>query len=651
MFERSIKQFAPRPRQRSLPWMCGNIKTPDKGRPFDHGEYPHLGAPGGPCDAVDDPRVRKIWLQWGSRLGKTFFGQSMHLYFADTDPGLGMFAGVDEKLALEVVARTYGMLQRCPPLADQLLPKHLRNDDRIDLRHCKIYVAWSRSVSTLADKDVKYGHGGEISKWVHSKTSTEADPLKLFTDRSKNCPAHKFVLESTPTIKGKCRVEKGLLGSSHCRFYVPCPHCRHYQTLALGNEGVPGGLRWQKNDAGKSNKDLARATAWYECSACSGRIEDHHRRGMMRRGVWCPEGCKVIDEQAWLVTEGQGVLSEDYKWEGWAKASWVEGTPANGGVDAGYQLSSFVALALSWGECAAEFVGSKDKPQDFRNFVNQWLAETWSVVQHKQTWEKLGAKLIVAGLRRGVVPEWGSLVTCAVDRQEEFFVYDVEAWGPGRRSHTVQYGDAGTLDEIRGTILQHPFEHADGGPPLRPAFTLVDSGYRPDGVYEFSRDCTRKHGLQVWPCKGANTSLNADYRESVLGKETSMPGMILFWIDTIRTQLWIENQLHQLGPDDEGRASLYEGTLEEHQDFLEQLLNDAAETELDSHNNARDSWNRVNVNIPNDLRDTKRYNYAGMIKHTRGAPIRPRVKTLPPPRAAMPLATRPDGRPFIPGGR
>ena len=76
MFDRAIAQFRPRPRSRQLDWCKANVQT-DLGRPYDHSAYPHIGAPGGPADAFDCPQYLTIWLQWASRLGKTFYGNSV----------------------------------------------------------------------------------------------------------------------------------------------------------------------------------------------------------------------------------------------------------------------------------------------------------------------------------------------------------------------------------------------------------------------------------------------------------------------------------------------------------------------------------------------------------------------------------------------
>lgn len=653
----AFRNFAPRPRIRALAWFRENISTWE-GRPYDHNAFPHIGAPGGPCDALDDPQVLSIWMQWGSRLGKTFFGQAATLRAADLSPCPMMFASESEKLAVEVVGRTYKMLEKCGPLKKQLRRPDRRRQSQIDLDNCRVFVAWARSVSTLADKPVRVGHANEIDKWEHQSTSKEADPLELFKDRGKEYPSRKFIFESTPAIKGRSRIERGRLASTNCSYYVPCPHCKEYQRLYKDREKCKhgkGGIVWEHLPGGKSDKELARKTAHYVCDYCEGKIKDEHRAWMMRRGVWAPEGCGVDSAKALAVTEslmaeltgargGDGAESVPaYEWKGWQSAAWITGTPTYSGRDAGYQLSSLYALSLGWGDIAEKFVGVKDKPQDLRNFVNQWLAETWEIVAKKTTWQQLGERITDNDCRRDVVPAWASLLTVGIDRQSaggDRFPFVVKGWGAGRRNHTLQYGEMEAFDQLR-ELLGRPFGS------LRCLFALIDSGHKPDGVYKFVRDCAG-HGLRALPCKGSNRSLDADYWINTLGKDSSDPGMQLVHVDTLRTQAWMDRMLHTVNKGEDGAFSIHAGSLYDHQDYLEQLLNDAAVTTLDSKNYDRENWERIDEQVPNDFRDCERYAYAAMLIATRGAEIRPPEVAAPKRSAVISSGeARPDGRPWI----
>lgn len=649
-----LEAFRPREQIGFLEWARQYVKSNEQ-RPFDERAFPHVGAPGGPADALDDPAIREVWMQWASRLGKTFTAQVYQQYVADVMPCPQMFASSSQKVALEVIARSYAMIEQNGRLVGLLPPPHRRKQDRIDLRDCEINVAWARSKDTLADKNVKVGHANELDKWEHQSTSTEADPLKLFMDRGKIFAAtRKFILESTPAVKNRSRIEDGLLRSTNCRMHVPCPECGHYQQLRMGKvcydlRKMPcatarGGLTWKPNRSSRHDIFSARETAKYECEQCGALLEDHHRAWMMRHGVWIPHGCEVNHAAALAAVDDRAA------WRGWRNAAWIVGTPTRDGQAAGYQLSSLYALSLGWGDVAAEFVDSYEKPQMLRNFINQWLGETWELISRGQTWEQLGERMMV-DIPHGIVPAGHSLITVGIDRQQDHYVYQVRSWGDGRRSHIVDYGERDTEEEIWRDVLKYKYPCQDGG-TLSPVFGLIDSGYRAPVIYEFCKAC-QKRGFRLMPCKGSATSLTTVYNVRELGKDTSAPGLHLVHVDTISTQEWADRQFHDLRAGEPGSVTLYRASLDEHQSLLEQLLNEAVVTDLDNNNYEREKWQRPDTNIPNDFRDTHRYANVAMLLATKGRPIKTRQpeaeqpKSEPKPEAksrpASPIPQRPHG--------
>lgn len=616
MLERAIAQFRPRQRCRTLDWARVNVQSNDD-RPYDHWAYPHTGAPGGPFDAFDCPQYLTISCQFGSQIAKTFGGLCCLMKVADTDPSPMMFVSSDQKLAVEeVTTKLYPMLARCVTLRDQLRPESRRKQDLVELGNCRIFVGWARSVSTLASKAIRVGHANEIDKWEHQKTSKEADPLKLFTDRFKSFPSHKIIFESTPALKATSRIERLRLASTNCAYYVPCPKCWRYQLLRMGDGKEPGGIVWAKNAAGKSEKELTRRTARYVCLHCQSELGDEYRGPMMRNGVWIAEGCGCDDDKALAAAERTRKENQP-PWRGWKESDWITGEPMRDGRDAGYQLSSLYSLQIGWGRYAAEFIDSKGHPENLRNFVNQWEGLTWEYAKRKATWEAICLRLLDKTIQRGIVPQWASIVTIGVDRQltDNKHPWVADAWGPGPRSATIDYGECSSLEEIEQTVAMRAWRHADGGPVVVASMVFIDSGNRPLGVHEL---CERLqvNGVPALPCKGSAKALASDYDLSVLGPNTSRPGATLCMVDTIRSQLWIDRALHDADKESAAGFALFSDQLFNHQDFIQQLLNDGPVEDTDAHNNARESWDRIDKNTPNDYRDCKRYSYCAMLLAT-----------------------------------
>lgn len=650
--------FSPRPRMRFARWCVDHVGN-DEGRPYDHSGYPHLAAPGGPCDAIDDQRVRTIAVQFATRLGKSFIGQSMLLYFSQVAPAPMMFASQSRESAEGVMSRIYKQIYGAPELWSSLQYSSEADHKQslILFRDCWIRGAWAKSPGSLSDWNITYGVANEIDKpgWRSLSTTDEGSPIKLFEERFKdNMGVRKVYFECTPTTKGKSEIERRRLSGSNCLFMVPCPRCGTYQTLRMGARDQqghldleqPGRLAWSRREDGKKDIELARRTAHYVCiSGECPPITNDHRARMMRDGVWCPEGCSVKDAEArraarhWYETltlpYGDGG-TEEVLWHGWDHADWIAGTPTRDGADASFgPLSSLYALSLSWGDFAAEFVSSKDVVADFRNFVNGWNAETWELKRRDQDWETLADRLIDNDIPAGSVPEWASVLTAAVDRQKDHYVFGVMAWGAGRRNHLVSYGFADSLEEIRRLVIGRAFDR--NGAEMYPSLTLIDNGYRPDSdVEQFARSCleTKYH---VLCCKGSSVSLEFDYRVS---RKTW-----LILVDTGRTQVWIDKVLHTLHRGDPGCGSVHAGSKQDHRDLLEQLLNDSLVVDVDRYNNDRETWTRIDENVPNDYRDVWRYAYAAMLIATRGAEIRPPNQVAPAKGAVLSAgAKRPDGR-------
>jgi phage terminase large subunit GpA-like protein len=233
-------------------------------------------------------------------------------------------------------------------------------------------------------------------------------------------------------------------------------------------------------------------------------------------------------------------------------------------------------------------------------------------------------------------------VTIAADFQakDNRYPYAVDAWGPDRRSATIAYGECTSLDQLAAEVLARAWPHADGGPPLRCQAALLDAGNRPQGIYEFC-DRMRAAGVWAWACKGSSRALTTDYERSTLGKHTTRPGTVLIHVDTIRSQDWIERAINYYQADVGGGFALHGGTLDEHRDFLEQLLNEQPVEHLDRNNMGRESWQRIEKTTPNDYRDVKRYNFVAMLLATRGGRIFPRDYTPPAPQTDEPGRIRP----------
>lgn len=621
-------------------WVRENFRA-ENGKPFNEREVPWVTAPGGPCDAVDDLQFTRIWLQWAARMFKTTFGQGVQMKYAAVDPCPMMFATADETMCKQVLGRFWKMIAACKPLRSQCPAEHARSKHEVRLRRCMIHGAWAGGKSRLADKAIRVGHGNEISKWEHQQTSTEGDPLPRFLKRGDEFPDAKFILESTPSERGRCRVEHGLLQSTNCRYYVPCPHCGKFQKLTMGDGKESPGIFWQKNAAGKSEPEIAARTAYYVCAYCKGDIRSIHRPEMVNLGVWVPEGCGVDHDRAIRARE----LPPDDK-------SWLTGEPVRNGQDYGAQISSIYALFNDWGKVARKFLTAKLKVGELRQFINEDLAETFEVIQRKQTWEQLAGRWRT-DRQRGIVPSQAAFLSLSGDVQQNHLVAAVIAWGPERTGWIVDYGTCDTWQQLEDEYLNHAYEYEDGE-AVKVRVGCIDSGYDPDTVYQFCRRHSTL-GRPLYPTKGGNLT-GVPYRKSPIteSKNKRRIGEMLTLVNTGYYQAILQRCIDTLVPGNPGSLAMCAGAAWEHQDFYEQLLNEASVDEIDSNNYDKSVWQKVNAHEPNDYRDTVRGGLLAYDIWTKGRPVRARVPGQGIAATKLPDRPRlkmPDGRPFFIGER
>lgn len=575
-------------------WMAQNVRMPG-GTPWDPETHPHIAAPGGPCDAFDDPYVRDIVLQFGTRLGKTAFGLSLELYIADMMPAPMILGSSTDFVVKRIVDRLYDMYGRCRPLKGQMRPPHRRRRDQVVFRDCRTHIAWSGSVSTTADISAWFVHVNEVDK--HStEASTEGDPVALLMKRNTEFPTRKTLIEGTPTVKGQSRIERFMASSTYRRYWVPCPLCGEYQILRLGVKDQPGGMTWDKGPDGHSTPLLGYKTARYICEHCEGELFDQHRAPMMRRGVWAPKDCHV-NRHGEVVGEWERNPRE------------------------GFQLSSIYSLGFGWGDIARMHLSAKSAAER-QDFVNSTLAMVWSRVNFETTWQKLGRRLGVEENRQGVAPAGTCFMVRGVDVQEDHFVIWVMACGEQGRCWLVDWGVAHTEQDLE-EWLDRQYPRADGGAPITPRLTGVDSGDRTDEVY---RLCRRLHaperGRSVLPIKGikAGDMGGQPYAQAKLDDErkgVAKAGLKSIQLVKHNRAYWeaaVKDMLEVLQPGDPYSLSLPAEAIDD-QDLLEQLLNAA---EVDG------KWEKAEVDKPDDFRAALRYarTMAEMVVRRRWANVR-----------------------------
>jgi len=328
-----------------------------------------------------------------------------------------------------------------------------------------LVVVGSNAAAGLRRRSIRVLVGDEVDGFAMSAKggrAHEGDPWTLAVKRTQNYWDRKLIAGSTPTDKGSSKIEALFLFSDQRHYYVPCPHCGHFQRLVWRN------VRWDNADA---------STAHYLCGDISADGE--------------------------LITGCGQAIGEDHKPWMVARGEWRADRP--GRALRGYHIWAAYSLLSSWARMAEEFISAQGKPELLKVFVNTVLAETWEdageTVEH-------GSLLARRETYAAEVPAWCGALTMGSDVQGDRLECSVWGWGAdgehGLIRHEVLWGDPGQPEVWRqhDAILTRPWQHA-GGALVKIRGTCIDSGgHHTEEVYRY---VGARPGLNVFATKGEST--------------------------------------------------------------------------------------------------------------------------------------------------
>lgn len=408
----------------------------------------------------------------------------------------------------------------------------LENDSKIDELRFKndadISFASAGSPSDLASKPKKNAFFDEVDKYPLF-SGREADPISLAQQRQMTFTYDKFRFKtSTPTVKLGTIWKSWEAADRRFEFYVPCPHCGHYQTLKFKS-----GIKWDKN---AKTADERKESAYYECEHCRGRITDQHKQAMIRAGVW-----KDIE------------TGEDYLNIKKRKRK------------VAFRINAIYSPWVKFGDVAYEFTVSKNYPEKLMNFVNSWLAEPW-----EQTEVKMNSSIVLdrqSKYEENIIPEAAQILTMGIDVQQDSYYYAVRAWGAYMTSWGVTHGQADSWTELEETILNRAFER-ENGDFMQINLATIDSGdgNKTDDVYDL---CVMNQDCLV-PIKGSSRPLVARYKVSMIDKINSKAhGMRLYIVDGGQYKDMIAGRLNR--PNGRGSFMVFDGC---DMEYAEQLCSE-----------------------------------------------------------------------------
>ena len=444
-------------------------------------------------DAVSDPSVETVVVMSSAQVGKTEVISNVIGYHVHQDPS--PILAVMPTLEL---AEAYSKDRLAPMVRDTaalaaLIADARSRDSGNTLLHKRfpgghITLAGSNSPASLASRPVRLVLCDEVDRFPVS-AGTEGDPVNLARKRATTFWNRKFILTSTPTIKGASRIEAAFEASDQRRYHVPCPHCEALQPLAWKQ------LRWPQDNPG---------AARYVCVECGAEIDHARKLWMLERGDWVAEA------------------------------------PFRG--TAGFHLSELYSPWRSWGQMAQDFLDAKRLPETLKTWINTALGEPWEedgeavddtgllARREAYTLEEPppGLRVVVAG------------VDVQADRLETTFVGAAgeELWVLG---HLVLWGSP--TEALVWRDLDAALSARYG--PYAVAGAAIDSGgHHTSQVYAFARQRIARRVYAVKGVAGMGRPLAS--RGSKVGREQAR--LFMVGVDTAKELLMGRLKVAEPGP-------------------------------------------------------------------------------------------------------
>jgi phage terminase large subunit GpA-like protein len=531
-------------------------------------------------DAYNLPHLRHLVFCAGTQLGKTEALYNILGYIIAHDPysTLLMYPREDDAKGVSRV-RLQPMIEDCEALRARK-PERAGLYQTLEMHFpgMVLYLVGANSLAALAQKPCRNVLRDEIDKFP-DQLGDDADPKSKSEERAKSFwDIRKVVDVSSPTVahKGILRELEGC--NQVYRIHHPCPHCRALLLLTFKQ------LKWDDRPGDPDRIVIAKRSAHYVCPECGGVIDNGDRPWMIANFQYLP------DRQLDYLPEAIGF--------------WV---------------SSLSSPMLTWGDIAEAFLKAertrddKGDTTELQNFVNDWLAEAWTITAKQSTTERILSRR--CDLPPLVVPAEAVALTCGIDVQKFGFWFTVWAWTRECRSWLVHYGFLASWDDVWQLLFATSFEVQGSAHAMAIWRAGMDIGGGEGS--EWGDDWTKTEEIVTWirnngqgvvaPVKGMSVNKTGQkIKPSVMdkmpgGRGGIIPGGLTLWlIDTAQMKDTLFWRLGNLDTDPQP-LHLHRDTGD---DFALQLL---AEEKKQQRNG---DWVWVQVKRDNHLLDASVYAHA-----------------------------------------
>lgn len=459
----------------------------------------------------------KIVLMCSAQVGKTLCQTNALAYWIDHAPAPILWVAPTIQMAEATSKEKIQPMIRDTPAIAKLIDDRSRTAGNTILQKRfpggQLTLAGANSPASLASRSIRYLLVDELDRFPLS-AGIEGDPYKLASKRTTAYWNSVEFLVSTPTIAGVSRIAQEFELSDQRYFYLPCPHCGHYQHLVWDQ------LQYE----GKGTKEAKLNDGdWlgYFCGGCGALIEESQKMGMLRQGEW---------------------------------RSHRESRTA------GFHINELYSPFRSWRDVARDFEEARNDPSTYQVWWNTSLGLPFELAGRTHyRWEDLLGRAENSNYSLGEIPEKVLLLTAGVDVQGDRLEVSVLGWSEGEECYLIAHHKilGETLEpevwDALEEFLDREYDHPLGG-KIAVKRAAIDTGFQAQDCYQQIRQRksrTRGKWLAIKGKEGDRPAIAAPSNQDInwRGKKVKRGiQLYILGVDKIKQTLLSRAQLDRPGP-------------------------------------------------------------------------------------------------------
>lgn len=455
---RLSNSLKPREKMTVSQWADKNMILPAGSNEAGHFNVKNMPWQKEMLDAISDPAVTDVTCMTSAQIGKTTIILSGIGYYIDHEPATQLMVlptlSLGEKFSKTRLAT---MVRDVQCLSEKVAaPKSKDSDNTILFKSYPgghIVVAGANSAASLSSMPLRIIWMDEVDRFPDS-AGGEGNPVLLAEKRATSYWNKKHIKTSTPTIKGRSRIESEYNDGTMEEWCAKCPSCGTFQPYDF--------------------RRLDFETLTMTCKSCG----------------------EMIPEQEWKESEH----------------AWIAKHPERTSHRS-FHLNELASPHIDWKEIVQNFLKAKKKldtlhdTEDLQVFINTVLGECWeetSVEVDQFDDEEIAGR---AEHYKADLPDGVLILTAAVDVQDDRFEVEVRGWARNYESwgiyKTEIYGNLikdEPWDELED-YLRTTFRFEDGRELNIAGFGMDTGGHHTNKAYKWLK-MQKKRGKKAYALKG-----------------------------------------------------------------------------------------------------------------------------------------------------